>query len=397
MSWYGADKKLRFVQRVDYSNYAGSGIPVLPTSLNADNFAPKSIDGEFTEYRYDALGRRVYTSVNRSDPNICSANACVGFTEYTVWDGDQVIYERRASGSPVTTTTIRYTHGLGIDQPFSLIRNDTSLVIPHLDARGQYFAATNATGARNTGPYYPGGGPSHLNPAQPIHDLRQRPWYGSLLTGSTDENGLLYRRNRYYNPESGQFTQPDPIGIAGGLNVYGYAEGDPVNYSDPFGLSKCPRGASVSECVGYMLGRVQRPLELWGAAVLLPLGGEMGMGMKAGSITRLGLSAGTTADVAGTASGVIKGTGKVVIGETMARVRGAAREIGAETFETTATTAKEMYRDNMRWLRTAMRNGSEVVDIGIDPFRIGGRSPWYRLEQELLQVRGYSVTKYPYP
>ena len=26
------------------------------------------------------------------------------------------------------------------------------------------------------------------------------------------------------------------MGIAGGLNLYGFAEGDPVNYSDPFGL-----------------------------------------------------------------------------------------------------------------------------------------------------------------
>ena len=34
----------------------------------------------------------------------------------------------------------------------------------------------------------------------------------------------------------GQFTQQDPIGIAGGLNLYGYANGDPVNFSDPFGL-----------------------------------------------------------------------------------------------------------------------------------------------------------------
>jgi len=31
-------------------------------------------------------------------------------------------------------------------------------------------------------------------------------------------------------------TQEDPIGLAGGLNLYGFAAGDPVNFSDPFGL-----------------------------------------------------------------------------------------------------------------------------------------------------------------
>jgi uncharacterized protein RhaS with RHS repeats len=34
----------------------------------------------------------------------------------------------------------------------------------------------------------------------------------------------------------GLYTQQDPIGIAGGLNLYGYANGDPINFSDPFGL-----------------------------------------------------------------------------------------------------------------------------------------------------------------
>jgi hypothetical protein len=34
----------------------------------------------------------------------------------------------------------------------------------------------------------------------------------------------------------GRFTQEDPIGLAGGLNLYGYAGGDPINNHDPFGL-----------------------------------------------------------------------------------------------------------------------------------------------------------------
>ncbi len=34
---------------------------------------------------------------------------------------------------------------------------------------------------------------------------------------------------------SGRFTQEDPIGLSGGLNLYGFAAGDPINNSDPFG------------------------------------------------------------------------------------------------------------------------------------------------------------------
>jgi RHS repeat-associated protein len=64
----------------------------------------------------------------------------------------------------------------------------------------------------------------------------ERFWFGTLAVGMRDATGQLYRRNRYYDPRSGQFTQPDPIGLAGGLNSYGFAAGDPVSYADPYGL-----------------------------------------------------------------------------------------------------------------------------------------------------------------
>jgi RHS repeat-associated protein len=63
-------------------------------------------------------------------------------------------------------------------------------------------------------------------------------WWGGLLSRKTDGSGLQYMRNRYYDPKTGKFTQVDPIGLGGGLNLYGFAQGDPVNHSDPFGL--CP-------------------------------------------------------------------------------------------------------------------------------------------------------------
>ena len=64
--------------------------------------------------------------------------------------------------------------------------------------------------------------------------------------------GLQYRRNRLYDPATGRFTQQDPIGLAGGLNLYGYAGGDPINNSDPFGL--CPgKSASGTICLAWFI------------------------------------------------------------------------------------------------------------------------------------------------
>jgi RHS repeat-associated protein len=60
-------------------------------------------------------------------------------------------------------------------------------------------------------------------------------WMGKVMADHQDASGLLYRRNRYYNPQTGRFTQEDPIGLAGGVNAYGFANGDPISYGDPDG------------------------------------------------------------------------------------------------------------------------------------------------------------------
>jgi uncharacterized protein RhaS with RHS repeats len=45
-------------------------------------------------------------------------------------------------------------------------------------------------------------------------------------------------RNRWYDPQTGRFLSQDPIGLAGGVNLYAYAGNNPASFSDPFGL--CP-------------------------------------------------------------------------------------------------------------------------------------------------------------
>lgn len=49
--------------------------------------------------------------------------------------------------------------------------------------------------------------------------------------------GLCYNRYRIYDPDSGHYLTPDPVGVLGGLDPYAYAD-DPVNLFDPKGL-KC--------------------------------------------------------------------------------------------------------------------------------------------------------------
>ncbi|RDU23583.1 HNH/endonuclease VII fold putative polymorphic toxin [Anaerosacchariphilus polymeriproducens] len=103
--------------------------------------------------------------------------------------------------------------------------------------------------------------------------------YGELLSGKTgiirylyngqygvqtDTNGLYYMRARYYNTDIRRFINQDiltgSIENSQSLNRYCYVQGNPIRYTDPFGL--CPQnngsfssiGHTVLDVIGFIPG-----------------------------------------------------------------------------------------------------------------------------------------------
>jgi RHS repeat-associated protein len=67
------------------------------------------------------------------------------------------------------------------------------------------------------------------------------------------ETGNHYNYYRDYSPSTGRYLQSDPIGLMGGVNTFGYADGNPLHSFDPFGLFSFRDGLSFVPVVGSAL------------------------------------------------------------------------------------------------------------------------------------------------
>lgn len=206
-------------------------------------------------YRYDALRRRIrYRSIKGAQCLYVEASSgCHSTVTRVIWDGNQILGEIRGDGSAGASASeleddaptymganygeVAYVHGGVLDTPLEVIKNQDDTVLPVADYRGAIVTGTcPAQPCQTSQLVFPQSSEGVFG--DKLYSSGWPSWYGTLIDGQTDASGYTYRRNRYLDPQTGRFTQEDPLGLAGGLNVYGYANGDPVNFSDPFGL--CP-------------------------------------------------------------------------------------------------------------------------------------------------------------
>ena len=127
-----------------------------------------------------------------------------------------------------STPTANLLTGLGVDETFS--RSDASGA-RHLltDALGSTLALTDGTGAVQTRYSYEPYGKTTVSGTASSNSFE--------YTGRENDNtGLYFYRARYYNPGLQRFVSEDPIGLAGGVNVFAYVNGNPLSFTDPEGL-----------------------------------------------------------------------------------------------------------------------------------------------------------------
>jgi len=270
----------------------------------ANDHAPATYPQQYAveDYRYDALGRRVWLRARRwcDDAGLDEKGGTEcrsGLIRRTAWDGDQELAEiqmpwalqgkdlfakwdtaptpewwendtaavslgRLDTMDPSTGDPnplfgrVIYAGFTGMDQPLAVTR-------VHYVWRSDWYYPTNTYAPQTELPFtitpfwtaqgdaplgvMTGGVLTNCGGPTPYEQCvgyywpwyvsafdRQRNavrgvWHGTLLESKRDKSGLGYVRHRYYDPATGRFTQEDPIGLAGGLNLYGFAGGDPVN------------------------------------------------------------------------------------------------------------------------------------------------------------------------
>lgn len=196
---YDSFNRLSSVSRNVASTYSSPG-----------NWAATTYPAGVTSYAFNALGQRVSKSGPLGSSRFVYAGQNTMLTEFTngvwtsyIWMGNEPI-------AMVRNNQIFFLHGDHLGRPE---------VVTDSANRSRWVAANYAFDRAVLSDNVGG-----LNLGLPGQ------YYDK-------ETGFWYNGFRDYDSRVGQYTQSDPIGLAGGSNTYAYAGGNPLSLTDVLGLT----------------------------------------------------------------------------------------------------------------------------------------------------------------
>ena len=179
---------------------------------------------------FDGAGNRISQSLND----------CL--TTRFVYDGPNVVMEMSAGGGSAYGGNVSnqviwaWVNAPGLDQPVERIAfingEARQRQVFHADGLGSIATLTDESGATVQTYTYAAFGSIRT---QTGTDLNRITYTAREAMG--DSLGFFYYRHRIYDPTTGRFTSEDPLGFVDGANRYLYCANNPVNHSDPTGLS----------------------------------------------------------------------------------------------------------------------------------------------------------------
>ncbi|KMK17101.1 hypothetical protein ABW09_17975 [Pluralibacter gergoviae] len=184
------------------------------------------------EYRYDALGRRTEKVVWRHGARASER------TTYA-WSGMQMVGER-SDRRP--DAAVQYVYEENSYAPLARVDSTgdvAEIYWYHAELNGLPERMTDADGETVwRGAFSAWGRTLRESACGGWRGQQNLRFQGQYLDRET---GLHYNTLRYYDAWGGCYTQVDPIGLAGGLNTYGYVV-DPLVWVDPLGLIPWEKG-----------------------------------------------------------------------------------------------------------------------------------------------------------